>query len=131
MNKKSVRDIDLHGKRVLMRVDFNVPLKNGVIQDDIRMRAALPTIKYVLEQKPKYLVLMSHLGDPKKDAKKAKEKAEKDGKPFDEAKYIEGKHRMKPVAEHLSELLGRPVKLSPAAIGPDAQAAVADRKSVV
>jgi phosphoglycerate kinase len=125
MNKKTVRDIDLRGKRVLMRVDFNVPLKNGVIQDDIRMRAALPTINYVLEQKPKYLILMSHLGDPKKDAKKAKEKAEKDGKPFDEAKYIEGKHKMKPVVEHLAELLNRPVKLSPAAIGPDAQAAVA------
>jgi phosphoglycerate kinase len=124
MNKKTVRDVDLRGKRVLMRVDFNVPLKNGVIQDDIRMRAALPTINYVLEQKAKYLVLMSHLGDPKKDAQKAKEKAEKDGKPFDEAKYIEGKHKMKPVAEHLAELLNRPVKLAPAAIGPDAKAAV-------
>jgi 3-phosphoglycerate kinase len=124
MNKKTVRDVDLRGKRVLMRVDFNVPLKNGVIQDDIRMRAALPTIDYVLQQKPRYLVLMSHLGDPKKDAQKAKEKAEKDGKPFDEAKYIEGKHKMKPVAEHLAELLSRPVKLAPAAIGPDAKAAV-------
>ena len=124
MNKKTVRDVDLRGKRVLMRVDFNVPLKNGVIQDDIRMRAALPTINYVLEQKAKYLVLMSHLGDPKKDAQKAKEKAEKDGKPFDEAKYIEGNHKMKPVAEHLAELLNRPVKLAPAAIGPDAKAAV-------
>ncbi|MGA3244191.1 MAG: phosphoglycerate kinase [Bacteroidota bacterium] len=124
MNKKTVRDVDLRGKRVLMRVDFNVPLKNGVIQDDIRMRAALPTINYVLEHKPKYLVLMSHLGDPKKDAQKAKEKAEKDGKPFDEAKYIEGKHKMKPIAEHLAELLKRPVKLAPAAIGPDAKAAV-------
>ena len=124
MNKKTVRDIDLRGKRVLMRVDFNVPLKNGVIQDDIRMRAALPTINYVPEQKPQYLVLMSHLGDPKKDAKKAKEKAEKDGKSFDEAKYIEGKHMMKPVAEHLAELLNRPVKLAPAAIGPEAKASV-------
>jgi phosphoglycerate kinase len=124
MDKKTVRDVDLRGKRVLMRVDFNVPLKNGVIQDDIRMRAALPTIKYVLEQKAKYLVLMSHLGDPKKDAQKAKEKAEKDGKPFDEAKYIEGKHKMKPIAEHLAELLNCPVKLAPAAIGPEAKAAV-------
>ena len=95
MNKLTVRDIDLRGKRVLMRVDFNVPLKNGVIQDDIRMRAALPTINYILDRKPKYLVLMSHLGDPKKDAQKAREKAEKDGKPFDEAKYIEGKHKMR------------------------------------
>jgi phosphoglycerate kinase len=124
MNKKTVRDIDFKGKRVLMRVDFNVPLKNAVIQDDIRMRAALPTINYVLEHGAKSLVLMSHLGDPKKDAQKAKEKAEKDGKPFDEAKYIEGKHKMKPIAEHLSELLGRPVKLAPAAIGPETKAVV-------
>ncbi len=124
MNKKTVRDIDFKGKRVLMRVDFNVPLKNAVIQDDIRMRAALPTINYVLEHGAKSLVLMSHLGDPKKDAQKAKEKAEKDGKPFDEAKYIEGKHKMKPIVEHLSELLGRPVKLAPAAIGPETKAMV-------
>jgi len=124
MNKKTVRDIDFKGKRVLMRVDFNVPLKNAVIQDDIRMRSALPTIKYVLERGAKSLVLMSHLGDPKKDAQKAKEKAEKDGKPFDEAKYIEGKHKMKPIVEHLSELLGRPVKLAPAAIGPETKAVV-------
>jgi phosphoglycerate kinase len=124
MKKKTVRDLDLSGKRVLMRVDFNVPLKNGVIQDDIRIRAALPTITYVLDRKPKYLVLLSHLGDPKKDAQKAREKAEKDGKPFDEAKYIEGKHRMKPVAEHLAKLLNRPVKLAPAAIGPETKAMV-------
>ena len=124
MNKKTVRDISLTGKRILMRVDFNVPLKNGVIQDDIRIRAALPTIQYVLAQKPRYLVLMSHLGDPKKDAQKAKEKAEKDGRPFDEAVYIEGKHKMRPVVEHLSKLLGKPVKLAPAAIGPAAKAVV-------
>ncbi len=124
MNKKTVRDIDLRGKRVLMRVDFNVPLKAGVIQDDIRIRAALPTIEYVLEQKPKHLVLMSHLGDPKKDTQKAKEKAEKDGKPFDEAKFIEGKHKMKPIAERLSKLLGKPVKLAPAAVGAETKAMV-------
>ena len=51
MNKKTVADIDFKGKRVIMRVDFNVPLKNGVIQDDVRMRAALPTINYILNQK--------------------------------------------------------------------------------
>jgi|WetSurMetagenome_2_1015567.scaffolds.fasta_scaffold95798_1 phosphoglycerate kinase len=124
MNKKTVTDIDFKGKRVIMRVDFNVPLKSGVIQDDIRMRAAMPTIQYVLEKKPKYLVLMSHLGDPKKDAQKAKEKAEKDGKPFDEAKFIEGKCKMKPVVEHLSQLLGKPVKLAPAAIGAETKAMV-------
>lgn len=124
MNKKSVTDVDFKGKRVIMRVDFNVPLKNGVIQDDIRIRAALPTINYVLDKKPKYLVLMSHLGDPKKDTQKAKEKAEKDGKPFDEAKFIEGKHKMKPVVEHLSKLLNKPVKLAPAAIGSETKAMV-------
>lgn len=107
-----------------MRVDFNVPMKNGVVQDDNRIKAALPTISYVLERRPKYLILMSHLGDPKKDVKKAKEKAVKDGKPFDEASLIAGKHRMKPVAEQLSRLLNKPVKFAPAAIGPEAQAAV-------
>jgi phosphoglycerate kinase len=124
MNKKTIKDIDLKGKRVLMRVDFNVPLKNGVIQDDIRIRAALPTINYVLGQQPKSLVLMSHLGDPKKDTQKAKEKAEKDGKPFDEKAFIEGKHKMKPVVERLSSLVGKPVKLAPAAIGPETKAMV-------
>ena len=68
ISKKTVRDIDFKGKRVIMRVDFNVPMKEGVVQDDTRIKAALPTIKYVLEQKAKSLVLMSHLGDPKKDA---------------------------------------------------------------
>jgi phosphoglycerate kinase len=124
MNKKTVRDIDFKGKRVIMRVDFNVPLKSGVIQDDIRIRAALPTINYVLEHKPKYLILMSHLGDPKKDAQKAREKAEKDGKPFDEAKFIEGKCKMKPIVERLSSLLNRSVKLAPAAIGAETKAVV-------
>lgn len=124
MNKKTINDIDLTGKRVVMRVDFNVPLKNGVIQDDIRIRAALPTILYVLEKKPRSLVLMSHLGDPKKDTQKAKEKAEKDGKPFDEKAFIEGKHKMKPIAEHLSRLLNTPVTLAPAAIGPETKAMI-------
>ena len=71
---KTVKDVDLAGKRIVMRVDFNVPMKNGVVQDDTRIRAALPTINYILEQNPKSLVLMSHLGDPKKDVKKAEEK---------------------------------------------------------
>ena len=125
MNKKTISDISFAGKRVLLRVDFNVPLKNGVIQDDIRIRAALPTINHILAQKPKSLVLMSHLGDPKKDTQKAKEKAEKDGKPFDEKAFVEGKHRMKPVAQRLAELLAQPVKLAPAAIGPETAAMVA------
>jgi 3-phosphoglycerate kinase len=124
MNKQTVKDVALTGKRVLMRVDFNVPMKNGIVQDDTRIRAALPTIKYILEQKPKYLVLMSHLGDPKKDTQKAKEKAEKDGKLFDEKAFIEGKHKMKPVAERLSQLLGKPVKLAPAAVGAETKVMV-------
>ncbi|NLG18069.1 MAG: phosphoglycerate kinase [Fibrobacter sp.] len=113
ISKKTVKDIGLKGKRVIMRVDFNVPLKDGVIQDDTRITASLPTIRYVLEQGAKSLVLMSHLGDPKKDMAKAKEKAEKAGKSFDEKSYIEGKHKMAPVAAYLAKLLGRGVKLAP------------------
>ena len=106
---KTVKSVDLKGKRVIMRVDFNVPMKDGVVQDDTRIVAALPTIQYILEQGVKSLTLMSHLGDPSKDTKKAKEKAEKDGKPFDEAAYIKGKHRMAPVAAYLEKKLGKPV----------------------
>lgn len=124
MNKKTINDIDLKNKCVLLRVDFNVPLKNGVIQDDTRIKAALPTINHILAQMPKSLVLMSHLGDPKKDTQKAKEKAEKDGKPFDEKAFSDGKHKMKPVVERLSSILGRPVKLAPAAIGAETKAMV-------
>jgi phosphoglycerate kinase len=124
ISKKTIRDIDVTGKRVLMRVDFNVPLKDGVIQDDTRIKAALPSIKYVLDKGCASLVLMSHLGDPKKDMQKAKDKAEKDGKPFDEKKYIEGKHKMATVAAHLAQLLGKEVKLAPACMGPETEAMV-------
>jgi 3-phosphoglycerate kinase len=117
ISKKTVRDIDLKGKRIIMRVDFNVPMKDGVVQDDTRIKSAIPTIKYVLEQGAKSLVLMSHLGDPKKDSQKAKEKAEKDGKTFDEAKYLAGKHMLKPVAEYLSKLLGKAVQFAPDCLG--------------
>ncbi|MDR1374920.1 MAG: phosphoglycerate kinase [Treponema sp.] len=106
---KTVKNVDLKGKRIIMRVDFNVPMKDGVVQDDTRITAAIPTIKYILEQGVKTLTLMSHLGDPSKDSKKAREKAEKDGKIFDEAAYIRGKHRMAPVAAYLEKKLGRPV----------------------
>jgi phosphoglycerate kinase len=125
INKKSVRDVELSGKRIIMRVDFNVPMKDGVIQDDTRIRAALPTINYVLEKGAKSLVLMSHLGDPKKDAAKAKEKAESAGKSFDEKAYIEGKHKMKSIAEHLSKLINRPVQLSPDCLSDETQKMVA------
>ncbi|MCE1196621.1 phosphoglycerate kinase [bacterium] len=114
---KTVKDIELAGKRVVMRVDFNVPMKEGKVQDDTRIAAALPTIKYVLDAGARSLVLMSHLGDPDKDAAKAKEKAEKDGKAFDLEKYLAGKHRMRPVAEYLAAKLGVPVTFLPSCFG--------------
>lgn len=117
---KTVKDVDLNGKRIIMRVDFNVPMKNGVVQDDTRIMAALPTIKYILEQNPRSLVLMSHLGDPKKDVKKAKEKAEKAGKTWTDAdseNFINGKNRMKPVVEYFAEKLGKSVTFLPDALG--------------
>ena len=123
---KTVKDIDLKGKRVIMRVDFNVPMKDGVVQDDTRIQAALPTIKYILEQSPRSLVLMSHLGDPKKDVKKAKEKAEKAGKSFtaaDEEAFINGKNKMKPVSEYLAKVLGKEVAFAEGCFG---QKAVVD-----
>jgi phosphoglycerate kinase len=119
ISKKTIRDIDLKGKRVIMRVDFNVPIKGGVIQDDTRIKAALPSIKYILENGAKSLVLMSHLGDPKKDMQKAKEKAEKAGKPFDEKEYIDGQHRMAPIGAHLAKLIGKDVKVSASCTGDD------------
>jgi phosphoglycerate kinase len=117
---KTVKDVDLAGKRIVMRVDFNVPMKDGVVQDDTRIRAALPTITYILEQKPRSLVLMSHLGDPDKDVKKAKEKAEKAGKPFtaaDEEAFYAAKNRLRPVCGALSKLLGKEVAFAPSCMG--------------
>ena len=117
---KTVKDVDLKGKRIIMRVDFNVPMKDGVVQDDTRIQAALPTIKYILEQNPRSLVLMSHLGDPKKDVKKAQEKAEKAGKTWTDAdaeNFINGKNRMKPVVEYFAKVLGKDVTFLPDALG--------------
>lgn len=114
---KTVKDIELSGKSIIMRVDFNVPMKDGIVQDDTRIMAALPTIRYILDRKPKHLVLMSHLGDPDKDAVKAKEKAEKAGLAFDLERYLSAKHRMKPVADYLASKLGVPVAFLPSCIG--------------
>ena len=103
MAKKTVRDIDLRNKKVLVRVDFNVPLKEGRITDDTRITAALPTLTYVLDQKGASLVLMSHLGRPKKPDKE---------------------NSLAPVAQRLSELLGKKVTLAPDCVGPAAEAVV-------
>lgn len=117
---KTVKDVDLAGKRIIMRVDFNVPMKDGVVQDDTRIMAALPTIKYIIEQKPRSLVLMSHLGDPNKDVKKAEEKALKAGKSWtveDAERFIAGKNRMEPVVKYFASKLGSDVVFLPDALG--------------
>ena len=104
MRKRTIRDLDLSGRRVFVRVDFNVPLKNGVIGDDTRIRASLPTIEHALKGGASKVVLASHLGRPK-------------GKPNPEMS-------LRPVAARLAELLKRPVTFAEDCVGPAAESAV-------
>lgn len=103
MNKKTIRDVDVAGKRVLVRVDFNVPLEQGRITDDTRIRATLPTIQELIQRGAR-VILLSHLGRP-------------DGKVREEL-------RLAPVAERLSELLGQPVRYVRDCLGPEVEQAV-------
>jgi 3-phosphoglycerate kinase len=105
MNKRGVRDLDVGGKRVLVRVDFNVPVKDGEVTDDTRIRRALPTIRFLLQEGARP-VLISHLGRPK-------------GEP-------DQKYAMDPVATRLQELLGEPVEKLDAAVGPEVVEALDD-----
>ncbi len=108
MNKKTVRDVDLKGKKVLVRVDFNVPMDdNRQITDENRIKGAMPTIKYLMEHGAK-TILCSHLGRPKGE--------------------VNPKYSLAPVAQRLSELLGQPVKMAKDVVGPDADAVVASLK---
>ena len=100
--KKTIRDIDVQGKRVLVRVDYNVPVKDGKVGDDTRILAAMPTLNYLLEHGAA-LILTSHLGRPK-------------GSP-------DPQYSLKPVADHLSKLMGKPIQFVDEVVGPKAQAA--------
>ncbi|EST55495.1 phosphoglycerate kinase [Brevibacillus panacihumi W25] len=108
MNKKSIRDVELAGKRVFCRVDFNVPMQDGVITDDTRIRAAVPTIRYMADAGAK-VILASHFGRPK-------------GQVVEEM-------RLTPVAAHLSALLGKEVTKLGDSVGEEVKAAVAGMKN--
>ncbi len=135
-NKKTVKDIDVKGKKVLLRCDFNVPMAkdgSGVITDDKRIRAALPTIQYLLDQGAA-VIACSHMGKPVATFDSYKKKQLEKGK--DEASITEEKWkkslaelRMEPVAARLGELLGKSVILADDVVGPDAQAKAAALKS--
>ncbi|MFP4974938.1 phosphoglycerate kinase [Paenibacillus sp. CN-4] len=105
MNKKSVRDVEVTGKRVFVRVDFNVPLEDGKITDDTRIRETLPTIKYLIENGAK-IILASHLGRPK-------------------GQFVDSM-RLTPAADRLSELLGKPVAKADEAVGDAVKAKIAE-----
>jgi len=107
MNKKTVKDIDIKNKRVLMRVDFNVPMADGKVTDDKRIRAALPTMQYVLDQNAS-LILMSHLGRPKSAS--------------------DSQFSLRAASEVLSTLLARPVKMAPDCVGPEVETMAKDLK---
>ena len=105
---KIVKDIDIDGKRVLVRVDFNVPIKDGKVGDDTRIKAALPTIQYLLDHQSA-IILCSHLGRPKGE--------------------VQPEYSLKPVADYLSDLLSKPVRFAEDCIGPVAEQAASDLKA--
>ena len=115
MNKKTVKDIDIKGKRVFMRVDFNVPMADGKVTDDKRIKAALPTINYVLEQGAS-LLLASHLGRPK------------GGSDSDPSSPLRASFSLRAASEVLSTHLRTPVKMAPDCVGPEVEALAKDLK---
>ncbi len=117
--KKTLRDVDIRGKRILVRVDFNVPIKNGEIKDDTRIRAAVPTIEYALQQDAK-VILASHLGRPLKEQKKAAEA----GREFNQSAFS-----LRTVAARLGELIGRNVEFVSDCVGDSAQSACSNLAS--